>query len=63
MKEKILVNLLAIALIVVGFIGGIVVTLKAIEIDGVNEVDNGVITIKVFNQYIDYQYQYTEIKK
>lgn len=40
----------------VGVVLGITLTIKTIQIDGVNELDNGVITIKVFNNYFDYEY-------
>ena len=40
----------------VGAVLGITLTIKTIQIDGVNELDNGVITIKVFNNYFDYEY-------
>ena len=40
----------------VGVVLGVVLTIKTIQIDGVNELDNGVITIKVFNHYFDYEY-------
>lgn len=32
-------------------------TLNNLEIDGVNEVDNGIITIKFMNNYYDYEYE------
>lgn len=47
----------------VGVVLGITLTIKTIQIDGVNELDNGVITIKVFNNYFDYKYEYNEIEK
>lgn len=47
----------------VGVVLGITLTIKTIQIDGVNELDNGVITIKVFNNYFDYEYEYNEIEK
>lgn len=47
----------------VGVVLGITLTIKTIQIDGVNELANGVITIKVFNNYFDYQYEYNEIEK
>lgn len=40
----------------VGVVLGITLTIKTIQIDGVNELENGVITIKVFNNYFDYEY-------
>lgn len=40
----------------VGVVLGIALTIKTIQIDGVNELENGVITIKVFNNYFDYEY-------
>lgn len=40
----------------VGVVLGATLTIKTIQIDGVNELDNGVITIKVFNNYFDYEY-------
>lgn len=47
----------------VGVVLGITLTIKTIQIDGVNELENGVITIKVFNNYFDYEYEYNEIEK
>ena len=47
----------------VGVVLGATLTIKTIQIDGVNELDNGVITIKVFNNYFDYEYEYNEIEK
>ena len=40
----------------VGVVLGITLTIKTIQIDGVNELAKGVITIKVFNNYFDYEY-------
>ena len=47
----------------VGVMLGITVTIKNIQIDGVNELDNGVITLKIWNNYFDYEYEYNEIEK
>lgn len=37
--------------------------LENIEIDGVNEVENGIITIKYGEKYLDYKYEYNEVKR
>ena len=42
---------------VIGILLGIIITLKNIEIDGMEEVAERIITIKIFNQYIDYEYK------
>lgn len=47
----------------VGLLLGIAITIKTIQVDGVNELDNGIITLKIFNNYYDYEYEYNEIEK
>lgn len=47
----------------VGVVLGITLTIKTIQIDGVNELDNGIITLKIFNNYFNYEYEYNEIEK
>lgn len=42
--------------LLMGVMLGITLTIKTIQIDGVNELAKGVITIKVFNNYFDYEY-------
>lgn len=42
---------------IVGFVLGFIVTIHNIKIDAINEVDNGIVTIKVFNIYFDYYYE------
>lgn len=49
--------------IIIGIILGIFITLKSIQIDSVNEVDNGIVTIKIFNNYLDYEYEYHEVDR
>ena len=49
--------------LIIGIIIGIKITIMSIKIDGVNEVDNGIITLEIFDQLYDYFYEYTEIKK
>ena len=34
--------------------------IRAIEVDGVNEVDNGIITLKINGKFYDYKYEYNE---
>lgn len=34
--------------------------IRAIEVDGVNEVDNGIITLKINGKFYDYEYEYNE---
>ncbi len=50
-----------ILLILLGFVLGCIITyhmaIRSIEIDAINEVDEGIITIKVFNQYHDYFFE------
>ena len=47
----------------VGVVLGITLTIKTIQVDGVNELDNGIITLKIWNNYFDYEYEYNEIEK
>ena len=56
MKKAILIIILLL-IFIFGIICGIELAIKNINIDGINEVDNGIITIKIFNQYIDYKYE------
>ena len=48
---------------IIGVYLGIYFTINNLEIDGVNEVDNGIITIKFMDNYYDYEYKYNEIIK
>lgn len=48
---------------IIGVYLGICFTINNLEIDGVNEVDNGIITIKFMDNYYDYEYKYNEIIK
>lgn len=34
--------------------------ISEIKIDGINEVDNGIITLEINGQYYDYEYEYNE---
>ena len=34
--------------------------IRAIEVDSVNEVDNGIITLKINGKFYDYEYEYNE---
>ena len=49
--------ILALFLFWFGIFIGIIFTFNNITIDGVNEVDNGIITIKCFGHYFDYYYE------
>lgn len=49
--------------VVLGIMLGTALTIQTIQVDGVNELDNGIITLKIFNNYFDYEYQYNEIEK
>ena len=49
--------------VVLGIVLGITVTIKNIQIDGVNGLDNGIITLKIWNNYFDYEYEYNTIEK
>ena len=52
--KKIIIGLLAFWF---GIIIGAIITINNIRIDGVNEVDNGIITIECYAQYFDYYYE------
>ena len=60
MKKGLVFSLIS---LIIGLILGSLITIYSIQIDGVNELDNGVITLKVFNQYFDYYYEYNEINR
>ena len=49
--------------LLLGVVLGATLTIKTIEIDGVNELDNGVVTLKIWNNYFDYYYEYNDIEK
>lgn len=49
--------------LLLGVVLGATLTIKNIQIDGVNELDNGIITLKIWNNYFDYEYEYNEIEK
>ena len=40
-----------------GMIIGAIITFNNIRVDGVNELDNGIITIECFGHYFDYYYE------
>ena len=52
--KKILIFILG---ILVGVVASYFVIVNNIEIDNVTETENGLVTIKVFNQYIDYAFE------
>lgn len=66
--KKICIILLVIALVIFAKYFDFVVCrdiitakiIEGIEVDGVNEVDNGIVTLKIDGQYYDYQYEYNE---
>lgn len=49
--------------LLLGVVLGATLTIKTIEIDGVNELDNGVVTLKIWHNYFDYYYKYNDIEK
>lgn len=60
MKKMIIILSIIFSLLIGLVIGSIITTLN-IEIDTVDELDNGIVTIKIFGHYIDYYYEYNEI--
>lgn len=42
--------------LVIGIIFGIIFTIFNIRVDGVNELDNGIVTLKIWGNYYDYEY-------
>lgn len=40
-----------------GMIVGAIIVFNNITVDGVNEVDNGIITLECFGHYFDYYYE------
>ena len=66
--KKICIILLVIALVIFAKYFDFVVCrdiitakiIEGIEVDAVDEVDNGVITLKIDGQYYDYAYEYNE---
>lgn len=49
--------IIGILLFWLGMIIGAIITFNNIRIDGVNELDYGVITIECFGHYFDYYYE------
>ena len=37
--------------------------LNTIQVDAVDELDHGIVTLKVGNDYVNYYYEYVEINK
>jgi uncharacterized protein YaiL (DUF2058 family) len=69
--KKIIIKKLIISGIIVGIIAvsflignryGEIKTVDKIEIDAVDEVDNGVVTIKIDDNYYDAEYNYYEVE-
>ena len=63
--KKIILNLciLLVLILIACFITCQITTAKiiqAIEVDGVNEVDNGIVTLKIDGKFYDYKYEYNE---
>ena len=52
--KKIIISL---CIFIVGMIIGAIATFYNIRVDGVNELDNGIITIECFGHYFDYYYE------
>ena len=49
--------ILALFLFWFGILIGAIITINNIKIDGVNELDNGIITIECFGHCFDYYYE------
>lgn len=49
--------ILALFLFWFGILIGAIIIINNIKIDGVNELDNGIITIECFGHYFDYYYE------
>ena len=49
--------ILALFLFWFGILIGIIFTFNNIKVDGINELDNGLVTIECFGQYFDYYYE------
>lgn len=45
--------------LIIGIIFGIIFTIFNIRVDGVNELDNGIVTLKIWCNYFDYEYETT----
>ena len=65
--KKICIILILILMVITGIISFKVASditrakiIQEIEVDGVDEVDNGIITLKIDGQYYDYEYEYVE---
>lgn len=52
-----LVTIVATAIITKNYI------LNTIKVDAVDELDHGIVTLKVGNDYVDYYYEYVEIDR
>lgn len=59
--NRIKVLILIIIFYSAGIFYGSIYTLTHLEIDSVNELDKGIITIKFLGQDFDYEYEYNEI--
>lgn len=46
--------------LIIGIIFGAIFTIFNIRVDGVNELDNGIITLKIWCNYFDYEYETTK---
>lgn len=58
--KKIIMGLL---LFYMGMIIGGIIVFNNIKVDGVDELDYGIITIECFGHYFDYYYEHNEIIK
>ena len=56
-----------VVLLLVAIVATAIVTknyiLNTIEVDAVDELDHGIVTLKVSNDYVDYYYEYVEIDR
>ena len=62
MKKIVIVLGIAVLAGIAGFKAGTEITrakiIEELEVDGVDEVDKGIITLKIDGQYYDYEYEY-----
>lgn len=55
--DKVKDIILALFLFWFGILIGIIFTFNNIKVDGINELDNGIVTIECFGHYFDYYYE------
>lgn len=45
--------------LIIGIVFGCIFTIFNIRVDAVNEIDNGIVTLKIWCNYFDYEYETT----